>query len=73
MQAHRLPIVDHWERIVPSRLSTAMARWYADLVSARGILTWSGFREELIKKFGKSPTDMCEEAREAQVPTRAAA
>ncbi|CEP11035.1 hypothetical protein [Parasitella parasitica] len=64
MQAHRLPIVEHWERIVPSRLSTAMARWYADLVSARGILTWSGFREELIKNFGKSLTDMSEEARE---------
>ncbi|CEP09977.1 hypothetical protein [Parasitella parasitica] len=41
-----------------------MARWCADIISARGIITWSRFREELIKKCGKSSTDFREHARE---------
>ncbi|CEP15420.1 hypothetical protein [Parasitella parasitica] len=64
MQAHHLPIIVHWEKIFPSRLFTAMARSHADIVIARGNFTWSGFREEPIKKCGKSSSDMLEHARE---------
>ncbi|CEP17076.1 hypothetical protein [Parasitella parasitica] len=64
MQAHCLPIAVHLDRIIPFRLLTAMARWYADIVSARGVITWSGFCEVLIKKCGKASTDIREHAHE---------
>ncbi|CEP15475.1 hypothetical protein [Parasitella parasitica] len=41
-----------------------MARWYADSVIAMGIITWSGFREELIEKCGKFSADIREHAGE---------
>ncbi|CEP10673.1 hypothetical protein [Parasitella parasitica] len=62
IEAHRLPIAVQRERIISFRLFTALDRWYADIVSARGIITWSGFREELIMKCGKSSTDIREHA-----------
>ncbi|KAL9536748.1 hypothetical protein PS6_011822, partial [Mucor atramentarius] len=64
LQAHRLSIHDNWERIVPAKLSTGMARWYASLVAKQGRLTWSEFRNAVINKYGKSIVDMRDEARE---------
>ncbi|OAD02921.1 hypothetical protein MUCCIDRAFT_109772 [Mucor lusitanicus CBS 277.49] len=64
LQAHRLSIHDNWERIVPAKLSTGMARWYAGLVSKQGRLTWSEFCAAVTEKYGKSMVDMRDEARE---------
>ena len=64
MQAHRLSINENWERIVPAKLSTGMARWYANLIASKGRLNWSQFRTEVINKYGKSMVDMRDEARE---------
>ena len=63
LQAHRLSIHDNWERIVPARLSTGMAKWYTSLVTNQGRLTWSEFREAVINKYGVSIVDMRDEAR----------
>ncbi|CEP15069.1 hypothetical protein [Parasitella parasitica] len=41
-----------------------MVRWYADIDSPMGIITWSGFREELIEKCGKFPADIRKHAGE---------
>ncbi|KAK4517143.1 glutamate--cysteine ligase [Mucor velutinosus] len=64
LQAHRLSIHDNWERIVPAKLSTGMARWYTSMVAKQGRLTWSEFRTAVINKYGRSSIDMRDEARE---------
>ncbi|CEP18807.1 hypothetical protein [Parasitella parasitica] len=64
LKAHRLSINENWERIVPAKLSTGMARWYANLMATQGRLTWSQFRTALVNKYGKSIVDTKDEARE---------
>ncbi|KAI8642750.1 hypothetical protein BD408DRAFT_482466 [Parasitella parasitica] len=64
LKAHRLSINENWERIVPAKLSTGMARWYANIMATQGRLTWSQFRTALINKYGKSIIDTKDEARE---------
>lgn len=39
MNAYRLSINDNWERIIPAKLSTGMAKWYAKLIINNGRLT----------------------------------
>ena len=64
MDAHRLSIEENWRRLVPARLSTGMARWYATQLEKQGVITWADFKKEVLKKYGRSQADVKEEARE---------
>lgn len=64
LDAHRLSVEENWRRLVPARMSTGMARWYATQLQARRFLSWSDFRSEAIKKYGRNQADVKEEARE---------
>ncbi|CEP12809.1 hypothetical protein [Parasitella parasitica] len=62
--AHQLSLEDNWRRLVPARLSTSMARWYAQYLSHSQFESWSRFRLEVSNKYGKSQHNIKEEARE---------
>ncbi|CEP14383.1 hypothetical protein [Parasitella parasitica] len=61
--AHQLSLEDNWRRLVlPARLSTSMARWYAQYLSHSQFESWSRFRLEVSNKYGKSQHNIEEEA-----------
>ncbi|CAO3622621.1 unnamed protein product [Mucor fragilis] len=62
--AHRLSLEDNWQHLVPARLSTNMARWYAQHLADGDFGSWSDFREAVSNKYGRNQADLKEEARE---------
>jgi hypothetical protein len=62
--SHRMSLEDNWRRLVPARLSTNMARWYAKQVANGQFASWTEFRTRASNKYGKSQGNIKEEARE---------
>ena len=64
LEAHRLSVNDNWQRLVPARLSTGMARWYATRMESKEFTSWSDFKIAIVSKYGRNQADIKEEARE---------
>ncbi|CEP07415.1 hypothetical protein, partial, partial [Parasitella parasitica] len=62
--AHRLSVEDNWRRLVPARLSTTMAKWYAIQIQKHGFKSWSDFKAKVLTKYGRNQADMKDKARE---------
>lgn len=63
--AHRLlGLEENWRRLVPARLSTNMARWYAKCMAIGNFTSWRNFRIAVPNKYGRNQADIKEEARE---------
>ncbi|EPB92027.1 hypothetical protein HMPREF1544_01090 [Mucor circinelloides 1006PhL] len=62
--AHRLGLEENWRRLVPARLSTNMARWYAKCMTVGNFTLWTTFRIAVSNKYGRNQADIKEEARE---------
>ena len=64
LEAHRLSVNENWQRLVPARLSTGMAKWYATQMESKQFTTWSDFKVAITNKYGRNQADVKEEARE---------
>ncbi|CAO0796801.1 unnamed protein product [Mucor circinelloides] len=62
--AHRLGLEENWRRLVPARLSTNMARWYAKCMTVGNFTSWTNFRIAVSNKYGRNQAGIKEEARE---------